>query len=119
MWRLDAIGISECIGTSFVEHPTMLEFENEIIKVNNRYEVPLMIKSPGLGTDNDNRSIAENRLFVQLRRFRTHPEMLEQYDRTIREYFDEGHMRRKLYPQRRDQKTFTICHIVLSFARIL
>lgn len=53
-----------------------------------------MIKCPGLGNNDTNRILAEGRLLGQLRRYRAHPELLQEYDRTIREYFNENHAER-------------------------
>ncbi|XP_064468687.1 uncharacterized protein LOC135382950 [Ornithodoros turicata] len=66
-------------------------FEENITFQENRYQVPLKIKEPGLPLEANNKITAERRLNAQLRRFRTAPDVLQQYDKTMREYFTEGH----------------------------
>ncbi|XP_064488372.1 uncharacterized protein LOC135400471 [Ornithodoros turicata] len=67
------------------------EFEHQVAKIGNRYQVPLLIKDSCFGELADNRTIAEARLFSQLRRLRDQPHLLQQYHDTISEYFSEGH----------------------------
>ena len=94
MWRLDAIGITdppEDVGTR--DQASLNLFTQCVHKEAGRYVVPLMIKYQGRLT-NTNRSVAETRLKRQLQRFEGQRELLEEYDRTIREYFTEGHAER-------------------------
>ncbi|XP_037502613.1 uncharacterized protein LOC119377081 [Rhipicephalus sanguineus] len=94
MWRLDAIGItdpSEDVGT--LDQASLNLFTQCMHKEAGRYVVPLMIKHQGRLTST-NRSVAETRLKRQLQRFEGQRALLEEYDRTIREYFTEGHAER-------------------------
>ncbi|XP_064470095.1 uncharacterized protein LOC135384823 [Ornithodoros turicata] len=90
MWRLDALGITAPASKDTGEADRIL-FEEDIKFQENRYQVPLMIKEPGLPLEANNKITAERRLNAQLRRFRTAPDVLQQYDQTMREYFTEGH----------------------------
>ncbi|XP_064461559.1 uncharacterized protein LOC135371435 [Ornithodoros turicata] len=90
MWRLDALGITAPASKDTGEADRIL-FEEDIKFQENRYEVPLMIKEPELPLEANNKITAERRLNAQLRRSRTAPDVLQQYDQTMREYFTEGH----------------------------
>ncbi|XP_064472440.1 uncharacterized protein LOC135386465 [Ornithodoros turicata] len=91
MWRLDAIGITDDPSDPMHLHPALDEFEHQVAKIGNRYQVPLLIKDSYFGELADNRTIAEARLLSQLRRLRDQPHLLQQYHDTISEYFSEGH----------------------------
>ncbi|XP_064475623.1 uncharacterized protein LOC135389514 [Ornithodoros turicata] len=72
-------------------HPALDEFEHRVAKIGNRYQVSLLIKESCFSELADNRTIAEARLFSQLRRLRDQPHLMQQYHDTISEYFSEGH----------------------------
>lgn len=94
MWRLDAIGITDPQDTAGVcDQTAMTQFTQYVHKEAGRYVVPLMIRHQGRLTST-NRSVAENRLRRQLQRFDGQQELLQEYDRTISEYFKEGHAER-------------------------
>ncbi|XP_077531153.1 uncharacterized protein LOC144143243 [Haemaphysalis longicornis] len=90
LWRLDAIGIKERPDASVLDRPAVEQLESDVRKNGARYEVPLMIQEPGLDASADNYRLAEQRLRVQMRRFRGQPELLSQYDNAIRTYFTDG-----------------------------
>ncbi|XP_064469857.1 uncharacterized protein LOC135384591 [Ornithodoros turicata] len=91
LWKLDTLGITSPEPTaSHVCSTDLRVFEARIAKSKERYEVPLMIKEPGLPPDANNKATAVHRLRAQHRRFSSAPEVLRQYDNTIREYFVEG-----------------------------
>ncbi|XP_077536079.1 uncharacterized protein LOC144148418 [Haemaphysalis longicornis] len=94
LWRLDAIGIKERPDASVLDHAAVEQFESDVRKNGARYEVPLMIQEPGLDASADNYRLAEQRLRVQMRRFRGQPELLSEYDNAIRTYFNDGHAER-------------------------
>ncbi|XP_077557390.1 uncharacterized protein LOC144172577 [Haemaphysalis longicornis] len=94
LWRLEAIGIKETPEGPGLDAEATKQFEREIRKQDGRYEVPLLIQEPGLEAHQDNYALAEQRLRMQLRRFRSRPDLLSQYDKTIRDYFNEGHAER-------------------------
>ncbi|XP_077531118.1 uncharacterized protein LOC144143199 [Haemaphysalis longicornis] len=91
LWRLDGIGIKERPDASVLDRAAVEQFESDVRKNGARYEVPLMIQEPGLDASADNYRLAEQRLRVQMRRFRGQPELLSQYDNAIRTYFNDGH----------------------------
>ncbi|KAH9375562.1 hypothetical protein HPB48_002547 [Haemaphysalis longicornis] len=94
LWRLDAIEIKERPDASVLDRAAVEQFESDVRKNGARYEVPLMIQEPGLDASADNYRLAEQRLRVQMRRFRDQPELLSQYDNAIRTYFNDGHAER-------------------------
>ncbi|XP_077545161.1 uncharacterized protein LOC144158266 [Haemaphysalis longicornis] len=94
LWRLDAIGIKETPDASVLDRAAIEQFESDVRKNGARYEVPLVIQEPGLDASADNYRLAEQRLRVQMRRFRGQPELLSQYDNAIRTYFTDGHAER-------------------------
>ncbi|XP_077553530.1 uncharacterized protein LOC144168409 [Haemaphysalis longicornis] len=94
LWRLDAIGMKERPDASVLDHAAVEQFESDVRKNGARYEVQLMIQEPGLDASPDNYRLAEQRLRVQMRRFRGQPELLSQYDNAIRTYFNDGHAER-------------------------
>lgn len=94
LWRLDAIGIKERPDVSGLNMAAVEQFEGQVRKDGARYEVPLMNQEPGLDGRADNYKLAEQRLCLQLRRFRGQPELLSQYDSAIRTYFNDGHAER-------------------------
>ncbi|XP_077542111.1 uncharacterized protein LOC144154887 [Haemaphysalis longicornis] len=94
LWCLKAIGIKETPEGLGLDAEATKQFEREIRKQDGRYEVPLLIQEPGLEAHQDNYALAEQRLHMQLRHFRSRPDLLSQYDKTIRDYFDEGHAER-------------------------
>ncbi|XP_077552449.1 uncharacterized protein LOC144166823 [Haemaphysalis longicornis] len=94
LWRLDAIGIKERPDASVLDRAAVEQFESDVRKNGARYEVPFMIQEPGLDASADNYRLAEQRLRVQMRRFRGQPELLSQYDIAIRTYFNDGHAER-------------------------
>ncbi|XP_077528171.1 uncharacterized protein LOC144139787 [Haemaphysalis longicornis] len=94
MWRLEAIGIQGSSENSGFNDPAILQFQQGVRKASDRYEVPLLIREPGLDVSDNNYRLAEQRLCMQLKRFRGQPDLLRQYDKTIRTYFDEGHAER-------------------------
>ncbi|KAH9378786.1 hypothetical protein HPB48_009550 [Haemaphysalis longicornis] len=94
MWRLEAIvmqGTSENLG---FKDPAAHQFEYGTRKASDRYEMPLLIREPGFDVSDENYRLAEQRLFMQFKRFRDQPDLLRQYDKTIRAYFDEGNAER-------------------------
>ncbi|XP_064458861.1 uncharacterized protein LOC135369129 [Ornithodoros turicata] len=94
MWRLDAIGITDSAHSQATEERTAFDqFQSAVYKEEGRYVVPLMVKAPYL-LSTTNRPVAEARLQRQLKRFEAHPDVLREYDRTISEYFNEGHAER-------------------------
>ncbi|XP_037501548.1 uncharacterized protein LOC119375442 [Rhipicephalus sanguineus] len=102
MWRLDVIGIKAPAQEKSKVPPELEAFEEGIVKLDGRYQVPLMLKDPGIPAGSDNRWLAERRLQAQLNRFRPQPELLKQYDTAIRAYFNEDHAERveeKLLPR--------------------
>ncbi|KAH9367699.1 hypothetical protein HPB48_000243 [Haemaphysalis longicornis] len=94
LWRLEAIGIKETAEGPGLDAEATKKFEREIRKQDGRYEVPLLIQEPELEAHHDNYALAEQRLRMQLRRFRNRPDLLSQYDKTIRDYFKEGYAER-------------------------
>ncbi|XP_064488324.1 uncharacterized protein LOC135400416 [Ornithodoros turicata] len=94
MWRLDAISITDSAHSQATEERTAFDqFQSAVYKEEGRYVVPLMVKAPYL-LSTTNRPVAEARLQRQLKRFEAHPDVLREYDRTISEYFNEGHAER-------------------------
>ncbi|XP_064483035.1 uncharacterized protein LOC135395877 [Ornithodoros turicata] len=93
MWRLDALGIADHVAGDD-DSVASLCFSSQVEKRNGRYVVPLMVKGSGLPAEANNRVTAAQRLVAQLRRFRSSPQLLLNYDSVIREYFDEGHAER-------------------------
>ncbi|XP_064479115.1 uncharacterized protein LOC135392330 [Ornithodoros turicata] len=94
MWTLDAIGITDSAHSQATEERTAFDqFQSAVYKEEGRYVVPLMVKAPYL-LSTTNRTVAEARLQRQLKRFEAHPDVLREYDRTISEYFNEGHAER-------------------------
>ncbi|XP_064472609.1 uncharacterized protein LOC135387252 [Ornithodoros turicata] len=91
LWRLDALGIMDSDVAAPTGAADLQMFQENIKWQTDRYEVPLMIQAPGLPPEAHNRVTAETRLNAQLRRFRMAPDVLKQYDATMREYFVEGH----------------------------
>lgn len=53
MWRLDTIGISGPVVMPKSNHIALRDLERKIIKENNRFHVPLIIKELALGSEND------------------------------------------------------------------
>ncbi|KAH8041838.1 hypothetical protein HPB51_018632 [Rhipicephalus microplus] len=73
IWRLDAFSVTH--GQDDVsKHPVLIHFRSTVRKRAGRYEVPLMIKTPGLMSWT-NRSVAETWLKHQLQWFEHHPEV--------------------------------------------
>lgn len=90
IWHLDDIGITE--GQDDVRgHPASIHFRSTVRNSTRRYEVPPMIKTPGL-TSWTNQSVAESK--VKRQRFEHHPEVLQEYHDTISEYIKERHAER-------------------------
>lgn len=81
------MGITDSPDSPNTEHPALTTLMDNIVKKDDRYKVPLMITFPDLGTSNTNREISKKRLLLQLRRYRVQPELLQEYDCTICEYF--------------------------------
>ncbi|XP_037564631.1 uncharacterized protein LOC119444280 [Dermacentor silvarum] len=71
-------------------------FKRHVSKKGGRYEVPLLIREPGLDAGHDNFALARQRLLMQLRRFKQQPDLIVQYEKTIQTYFDECHAERVL-----------------------
>ncbi|XP_077557616.1 uncharacterized protein LOC144172899 [Haemaphysalis longicornis] len=94
LWRLDVIVIKERPDASVLDRAAVEQFESDGSKNGARYEVPLMIQEPGLDASANNYRLAEQRLRVQMRRFRGQPELLSEYDNAIRTYFNDGHAER-------------------------
>ncbi|KAH8029141.1 hypothetical protein HPB51_023546 [Rhipicephalus microplus] len=79
IWHLDDIGIID--GQDDVRgHPASIHFRSTVRHSTRRYEVPPMIKTPGL-TSWTNQSVAESK--VKRQRFEHHPEVLQEYHDTI------------------------------------
>ncbi|XP_077534550.1 uncharacterized protein LOC144146477 [Haemaphysalis longicornis] len=93
MWRLDAIGITDASEKSKAEDYDAFVKIRSGLEEDGRYVVPLMIETPGL-MSSTNRAVAESRLRRQLQRFEHQPNLLEEYDAVISEYFKEGHAER-------------------------
>ncbi|XP_077531278.1 uncharacterized protein LOC144143391 [Haemaphysalis longicornis] len=110
MWRLDAIGIDNPTHEKSLQDSSMETFERNITRIEGRYQVPLMIQAPGLPPGSDNRQLAEHRLRTQRNRFREQPELLEQYDRAIRAYFDENHAEQVAEQQRPGDNLYYMPH---------
>lgn len=91
MWRLDVLGITDSVSKHDEAEADIEMFERNVACRNGRYEVPLMIQEPGLPLEANNRETAEKRLEAQLQRFRSAPDVLQQYEATMREYFTEEH----------------------------
>ncbi|XP_077547645.1 uncharacterized protein LOC144159855 [Haemaphysalis longicornis] len=110
LWPLDAIGIKERPDASVLDRAPVEQFESNVRKNGSRYEVPLMIQEPGLHASADNYRLPEQRLRVQMRRFRGQPELLSQYDNSIRTSFNDGHAER--VPEHDgDQRLTTRCYM--------
>lgn len=69
------------------------EFKRHISKKGGRYELPLLIREPGLYAGH-NVSLARQRPLMQLRHFKQQPDLFAQYHKTIHTYFDECHAER-------------------------
>lgn len=115
MWCLEAIdgqGTSEKLGFNNL---AVHHFEHGIRKLSDHYEVPLLIKEPGFKVSDDNYRLGEQRLYMQLKRFRGQPYLLRHYDKTIHAYFNEGHAERMTCNKERWQAEHTLyatpwCH---------
>ncbi|KAH7950911.1 hypothetical protein HPB52_003119 [Rhipicephalus sanguineus] len=94
MWGLDVIGIKEPTEEKDTAPPEIEAFEESIILLDGRYQVPLMLKHAGIPSGSDNRSLAERHLQAQINRFKGQPELLKQYDTAARTYLNEQHAER-------------------------
>ncbi|XP_037572990.1 uncharacterized protein LOC119455640 [Dermacentor silvarum] len=69
-WRLDTLGVQDDPDSKHGTHMALEEFERHVSKKGGRYEVPLLIREPGLDAGHNNFALARQRLFMQLRRFK-------------------------------------------------
>ncbi|XP_064469621.1 uncharacterized protein LOC135384345 [Ornithodoros turicata] len=109
-WRLDALGISDPVPDPDDDFAAAY-FTSHVRQCDGRYVVPLMVKPElGLPACANNRNTALQRLLSQLRRFRFDPELLSQYDKVIREYFDEGHAEKVMGITSRQENVYYMPH---------
>ncbi|XP_037502339.1 uncharacterized protein LOC119376655 [Rhipicephalus sanguineus] len=91
LWCIDSLGVQDSPDGSQSDSNSLELFENDVSKKGERYEVPLLLREPGLETGQSNYDLAKQRLLMQLRRFRQQPDLLVHYDDTIKAYFNESH----------------------------
>ncbi|KAH7943210.1 hypothetical protein HPB52_006522 [Rhipicephalus sanguineus] len=91
LWCIDSLGVQDSPDSSQSDSIALEVFENDVSKKVERYEVPLLLREPGLETGQSNYDLAKQRLLMQLRRFRQQPDLLVGYDDNIKAYFNESH----------------------------
>lgn len=90
-WELDSLGITDEPKTNSEElEAVKSQFERTITKVDGRYEVALPWKETGQDLQ-DNRVMAHKRLEGLLKRLSRNEQLLDEYDRSIRNYMTAGH----------------------------
>ncbi|XP_037514045.1 uncharacterized protein LOC119390470 [Rhipicephalus sanguineus] len=94
LWCIDSLGVQESPDGNQSDSIALELFESDVSKKGERYEVPLLLREPGLETGQSNYDLAKQRLLMQLRRFRQQPDLLVRYDDTIKAYFNESHAER-------------------------
>ncbi|XP_049276084.1 uncharacterized protein LOC125760267 [Rhipicephalus sanguineus] len=94
LWCIDSLGVQDSPDSSQSDSITLELFESDVSKKGERYEVPLLLREPGLETGQSNYDLAKKQLLMQLRRFRQQPDLLVRYDDTINAYFNESHAER-------------------------
>ncbi|XP_049523124.1 uncharacterized protein LOC119452753 [Dermacentor silvarum] len=92
-WELDSIGISDPSTHDEHGNEVVRQFTENIAFKNGRYEVALPWKSVNTYLA-DNRSVAVRRLHGLLRRFGSNEELLQQYDKAVRQYELDDHAER-------------------------
>ncbi|XP_077536021.1 uncharacterized protein LOC144148344 [Haemaphysalis longicornis] len=70
MWRLETIGIQGTSENLGFNDPAIHQFYHGICKASDRYEVPLLIREPGLDVSDNNYRLAEQRHCMQPKCFR-------------------------------------------------
>ncbi|XP_042150258.1 uncharacterized protein LOC121838227 [Ixodes scapularis] len=87
-WELEAAGIKDSPIENGHDEDILAKFEDTVTFQEGRYHVRLPWKST-VSLD-DNRGLALKRLNQLTRRLQKNPELLEKYDRAIREYLNTG-----------------------------
>ncbi|XP_037526395.1 uncharacterized protein LOC119403538 [Rhipicephalus sanguineus] len=94
LWFIDSLGVQHSPDGSQSDSIALELFENDVSKKGERYEVPLLLREPGLETGQSNYDLAKQRLLMQLCRFRQQPDLVVCYDDTIKAYFNESRAER-------------------------
>ncbi|KAH6942407.1 hypothetical protein HPB50_004580 [Hyalomma asiaticum] len=84
LWRIDALGLQDSPEDSQDDILAYEMFQRHVSKKEQRYEVHLLIRQPGLDDSQNNYALAKQRLLMQLRRFRESSDLLARYDDTIK-----------------------------------
>ncbi|KAH6930588.1 hypothetical protein HPB50_014925 [Hyalomma asiaticum] len=69
LWRIDVLGLQDSAENSQDDILAYEMFERHVSKKEQRYELPLLIREPGLDDSQNNYALAKQRLLMQLRRF--------------------------------------------------
>lgn len=94
MWSLDTNGISDSASTQRISHLVLERCEKMIKKQGQRYDICLMTSTWSLARDYESCCMAENCRFLQLQRLKKDPELIGQYDETIRVYIEQHHTKK-------------------------
>ncbi|XP_037526499.1 uncharacterized protein LOC119403655 [Rhipicephalus sanguineus] len=94
LWCIDSLGVQDSPDGSQSDSIALELFENDVPNKGERYEVPLLLREPGLETGQRYYDLAKQRLLMRLRRFRRQPDLLVRYDDTIKGYLNESHAER-------------------------
>ncbi|XP_037526503.1 uncharacterized protein LOC119403659 [Rhipicephalus sanguineus] len=86
LWCIDSLYVQDSPDGIHSDSIAVELFENDISKKGERYEIPLLLREPGLDTGRSNYDLVKQRLLMQLHRFRQQPDLLIRYGDTIKAY---------------------------------